>query len=86
MIVEYALLLSIIAVAMIPALTALAVVTNHYFNRQIANIQQAEVESAQAQDAFVAFMDERIAYLICLVDLAPPQPVSACGNPPDPSP
>lgn len=84
MIVEYALLIGIVAIAMIPALTVLAVATNRYFQRQTANIQEAEIKSAQAQDAFVAFMDERIAYLICLVNLTPPQPASACGATPDP--
>jgi Flp pilus assembly pilin Flp len=84
-IVEYALLIGIMAVTMIPALTVLAVATNRYFQRQAANITQAEVETAQAQDEFIAFMDERIAYLRCLVSLVPPQPVTLCGDTPDPS-
>jgi len=83
-VVEYALLLAIVAISLIPVLTALAVVTDRYFKRQIDNIEQAEVKSAQAQDAFNAFMDERIAYLVCLVNLAPPQPISLCGDTPDP--
>lgn len=81
-IVEYAILIGVVAVALIPILTAFTVAVNRYFEHRTADIQQAEVKISQAQDLFIQYMDARIAYLTCLVDLNPSQSSSACGAPP----
>ena len=81
-IVEYAILIGVVAVALIPVLTVFTVAVNRYFTNRTEDLQEAEVKIAQAQDLFIQYMDERITYLQCLVDLKPSQPSSACGSPP----
>lgn len=81
-IVEYALLIGVIAVALIPVLTAFTIAANRYFENRTEDIHQAEVKIAQAQDQFIRYMDARIAYLTCLADLKPNDPSSACGAAP----
>lgn len=80
--VEYAILVGVVAVAMIPILTAFTLAVNHYFQQQTENIQESETKIAQAQDLFIQYMDARIVYLTCLADLKPSQPASACGASP----
>lgn len=81
-IVEYAILIGVVAVALIPVLTAFTIAVNRYFERQTENIRQSEVKIAQAQDLFIQYMDERIVYLTCLTNLKPSDPASACGASP----
>lgn len=81
-IVEYAILIGVVAVALIPVLTAFTVAVNRYFTNRTADIQQSEVKIGQAQDLFIQYMDERIAYMQCLVDLPPGQKSSTCGAAP----
>lgn len=81
-IVEYALLIGIVAIALIPVLTVFTVAVNRYFENRVEDIDEAEVKISQAQDLFIQYMDERIVYLTCLVDLKPSQPSSACGASP----
>ncbi len=81
-IVEYAILVGVVAVALIPILTAFTVAVNRYFTNRTEDIQQSEVKIGQAQDLFIQYMDERIAYLTCLADLKPSQSSSACGASP----
>ena len=78
-IVEYAILVGVVAVALIPVLTAFTIAVNRYFEHRTTDIQESEIKIAKAQDQFIQYMDERIAYLTCLVDLNPNQPSSACG-------
>jgi Flp pilus assembly pilin Flp len=81
-IVEYAILIGVVAVALIPVLTAFTIAVNHYFESRTEDIQQSQVKISQAQDKFIQYMDARIAYLTCLADLNPNQPSSACGASP----
>lgn len=81
-IVEYALLIGVVAVALIPILTAFTIAVNRYFENRTEDIQEAEVKIAQAQDQFIRYMDTRIAYLTCLADLKPNEPSSSCGGAP----
>ena len=81
-IVEYALLIGVIAVALIPVPTAFTVTVNRYFEKRTDEVEESNMKIAKAQDLFIQYMDERIAYMQCLVDLKPSQGSSACGSPP----
>jgi len=81
-IVEYAILIGVVAVALIPVLTLFTVAVNRYFTNRTEDIHESEVKIAQAQDLFIQYMDARIAYLTCLVNLNPSQSSSACGASP----
>lgn len=81
-IVEYALLIGVVAVAMVPILTAFTIAVNRYFTNRTEDIRESEVKIAQAQDQFIQYMDSRIAYLTCLANLNPNQPASTCGAAP----
>ena len=81
-IVEYAILIGVVAVALIPVLTVFTVAVNRYFTNRTQDIRDSEVKIAKAQDLFIQYMDARIVYLTCLADLKPNQPSSACGGSP----
>lgn len=81
-IVEYAILVGFVAVVLIPVLTTFTIAVNRYFENRVKDIHEAEVKQAQTQDLFIQYMDQRIAYLECLVNLNPNQPSSACGPTP----